>query len=35
MDPFLSNFNEKIKKVVEDLPEDYVASREDIAYFKT
>ena len=32
MDPFLSNFNEKIKKVVEDQPEDYVASREDIAY---
>ena len=34
MDPFFSNFNDRIKAVIEDLPADYVASREDIAYFK-
>jgi len=34
MDPFLSNFNDKIQKVIEGLPSDYVASREDVSYFK-
>ena len=34
MDPFFSNIDDRIKAVVEDLPQDYVATKEDVSFFR-